>query len=362
MIRAAALTLSITLACLGAAAPAVGQDASPDGDSLVVGVKPSPPFIMVDAKSGEVTGFSIDLMHQLAAHLNPPRNVRFVVHDDITDHLDAVLTKKVDLGIAATTITSQREQAIDFSQPFYRSGLDIAVPMSGSSGTWDFLQSRELQLTVLWLVVFLLTCAHLIWLAERGSDAFSDHWLQGVGEGMWWTIVTMSTVGYGDFAPKKPLSRLLGVMVIFAGIILFGVAVASFSSALTIQQLSSDIRGPSDLQGERVSVVSNTTAALEATKRGAQIVACDDLAEAVSAVENGRAAAVVHDRPQLLHLLGQRESGVVSVGASFAEQGYGICFPYQSLLREQINVALLQLMEGDPSAHQQLCQRWFGGS
>ncbi|MFK2827265.1 potassium channel family protein [Bacillus sp. B190/17] len=36
-------------------------------------------------------------------------------------------------------------------------------------------------------------------------------------EGIWWAVVTASTVGFGDFAPKTTAGRLLGIGLIFAG-------------------------------------------------------------------------------------------------------------------------------------------------
>lgn len=40
-------------------------------------------------------------------------------------------------------------------------------------------------------------------------------------EGMWWVIVTVSTVGYGDITPKTSIGRLIGVFTICFGLIIF---------------------------------------------------------------------------------------------------------------------------------------------
>lgn len=329
---------------------------------LLVGVKSAPPFVIVDDSSGILSGFSIDLVRLIAAQMEPPREVKFRIHQGLEEHLDAVRSGRVDLGIAATSFSSERQRTLDFSVAFYQSGLDIAVRPEGNGVMlWDILRSSELINAFLWLTVFLIVCAHVIWLTEKGtSETFDDRWLPGVGQAAWWTIVTMTTVGYGDYVPRNRLSRVFGVAIIMAGIILFGVVVGVFSSALTLQNLASDIQRPGDLQGRPVAVVRDTVAERVMNHRGANVIRVDSLDEALAAVEFGKADAAVHDFPQLRHSLSTRSRGLVQVGRLFSIQGYGITYPVGSKLRKKINVALLELTEGAPSIYSQLSERWFG--
>lgn len=332
---------------------------------LVVGVKQAAPFVMIDEESGDVSGFSIDLIRGIAAQLNPPRTVEFQVHRNIAEHLEAVGENEVDLGIAATSFTSERERTLEFSIPFYQGGLAVAVRPDRGVRHRDVLLSSKLLYALLWMSIFLAVCAHVIWLTERGrSNMFDDRWHVGVGQGIWWTIVTMTTVGYGDFVPRRPLSRILGVLIIIVGIILFGIAVGAFSSALTIEKLRSDILGPDDLDGRHigkpVAVVRGTKAEETVLERDVEILPMESLNDALTAVETGEAVAAVHDVALLRHHLPRDAPGLVLVGRTFAEHGYGITFPKGSDLRKEINVALLELMEeGDPSLYQQLLDRWF---
>ncbi|MEO1981997.1 MAG: transporter substrate-binding domain-containing protein, partial [Fuerstiella sp.] len=124
---------------------------------LLVGVKSAPPFVIVDESSGNLSGFSIDLVRLIAAQMEPPRKVTFQIHQNLEEHLNAVRSGQVDLGIAATSFSSERQRTLDFSVAFYQSGLDIAVRPEGSGiMLWDILSSSELVRAFLWLAVFLL--------------------------------------------------------------------------------------------------------------------------------------------------------------------------------------------------------------
>jgi ABC-type amino acid transport substrate-binding protein len=46
----------------------------------------------------------------------------------LEEMLEATASGEVDAAAAALTITTEREQMVDFSHPFFTSGLGIAVP------------------------------------------------------------------------------------------------------------------------------------------------------------------------------------------------------------------------------------------
>ena len=56
----------------------------------------------------------------------------------------------------------------------------------------------------------------------------------------WWAIVTMTTVGYGDFSPTTPEGRLFAVFVMFAGIALVSLLTASISSIYVAKRIRED--------------------------------------------------------------------------------------------------------------------------
>ena len=60
---------------------------------------------------------------------------------------------------------------------------------------------------------------------RAGSPQFSS-----IGEALWWAVVTMTTVGYGDYTPKGGTGRLLAVVIMFTGISLISFLTASIAS------------------------------------------------------------------------------------------------------------------------------------
>ncbi|MFL3024250.1 MAG: potassium channel family protein [Candidatus Neomarinimicrobiota bacterium] len=53
----------------------------------------------------------------------------------------------------------------------------------------------------------------------------------------WWAIVTMTTVGYGDFSPATPAGRMFAVLIMFIGISLVSLLTASISSIFVAQKI-----------------------------------------------------------------------------------------------------------------------------
>lgn len=65
--------------------------------------------------------------------------------------------------------------------------------------------------------------------AERGAPESS---IETYPEALWWSMVTVTTVGYGDFSPVTATGRLIAVTLMIAGIALLGVITATLASWL----------------------------------------------------------------------------------------------------------------------------------
>jgi voltage-gated potassium channel len=91
------------------------------------------------------------------------------------------------------------------------------------------------------------------------------------GEALWWAIVTITTVGYGDFYPVTGLGRLTGVFVMFAGVGIIG-ALASILASLLVAPSSSDA------SGAEAASPSGSSPAPAASPAGAAAASTDGIA------------------------------------------------------------------------------------
>ncbi|MEE9162833.1 MAG: ion channel, partial [Candidatus Neomarinimicrobiota bacterium] len=62
-----------------------------------------------------------------------------------------------------------------------------------------------------------------------------------IPEALWWAIVTMTTVGYGDYVPKGFTGRILAVAIMFAGISLMAVLSGTVASRLVARRLRANL-------------------------------------------------------------------------------------------------------------------------
>jgi glutamine transport system substrate-binding protein len=82
------------------------------------------PFEFKDETTGEYTGFDIELWKEIAARLNLEYKMQPM---DFNGIIPGLQTAQVDVGIAGMTITEERGKVVDFSDPYYDSGLSILV-------------------------------------------------------------------------------------------------------------------------------------------------------------------------------------------------------------------------------------------
>ena len=118
------------------------------------------------------------------------------------------------------------------------------------------------------------------------------------------------------------------------------------------------IKGPEDLSGKRVATTPGSTAAAFLRELNARVFQFPVLKYAYFALLDGKVDAIVFDAPVLLNYAASKGAGRVQmVGSVFREEDYGIVFPQNSPLRNQVNSALSALR--DDGTYQNLYDKWF---
>jgi len=113
----AALLLGMSL--IGSSSMALAQERE-----LVVATDTA--FIPFEFKQGNTyVGFDIDLWDALAKQLNVKYKLQPM---DFNGIIPGLQTRNIDAALAGITIRDDRKQVIDFSDPYYESGLAILVP------------------------------------------------------------------------------------------------------------------------------------------------------------------------------------------------------------------------------------------
>lgn len=86
-----------------------------------------------------------------------------------------------------------------------------------------YLQKFRLLLIGLLVYAAFVIALHL---AEQGAEGANIH---SIPEALWYSIVTLTTVGYGDFFPVTPLGKMLGIGFIFGSLGLLGLLIGKAS-------------------------------------------------------------------------------------------------------------------------------------
>jgi len=340
------ILIALALLVVGQAS---AQEALPQG-VLRVGTTSAPPFAL-KTEDGKWYGIGVELWRELAAELG----MEFQLEErEFTDLLADVEDGSLDVAVAAITITADRETVIDFSHPFHTTGLAIAVPFEGTGLHWLRVAKRFLSLQFIYVIgaltLVLFVAGFLVWLFERrgNPEMFGGEMSKGIGNGFWWSAVTMTTVGYGDKAPKTLGGRVVALVWMFTSIIILSSFTAAITSSLTISQLGSSVQGLSDLKRVRVGTVEESTSAAFLAAQNIAAASFGGTSSGLQALVDGEIDAFVQDAPIMKYLVNTQYPGQLQVlPQTFARQDYGIALTSGSDLREPLNRSLLLLIRSE---------------
>ncbi len=229
-------------------------------DTLRVAFTPAPPFIIEE--NGLLEGINVWLWKKVADDLELEYEL---VPMEFSQMLDALKQGSVDISINPLTITGERSKSIEFTHSFYASHSSIAVAQQSSlQRIKQFLASFfhiNFLRGFLLLLVILVFFGALTWLAERKKNpAHFRTGPRGIWDGVWWAMVTLSTVGYGDKSPRTRLGKMAALGLMFSGLLFVSGLTASIASSLTVNQLANSQDSFQSFKSKAVGTVKSSEA------------------------------------------------------------------------------------------------------
>jgi polar amino acid transport system substrate-binding protein len=307
---------------------------------------------------GEWTGFSIELWESIARKLNA--RTEYIEATKFSEMLAPVINGKVDAGAANISITSAREQVMDFTQPIFDSGLLILTRAESGSSIWNAVLNPQLMKLMMTAVALFIVAGALIAVFERKNPHFEQHKTpKSLEEGIWWAVSVVTNASFTIFTPLSAAGRMLSYMLIVVGLFVVSTFVAQITASLTVETLRSQVDGLDDLRGKRVATTTGSTSSRFLARQSIDHDTYDQLTDMYALLENGKIDAVVHDAPILAYYARTDGKGKFQTsGRVFNREKYGFAVPENSLLREQINRTVLALREN--GEYDQLVTKWFG--
>ena len=316
---------------------------------LKVGISGSPPFVIQENNS--IQGISLDVWRQVAT--DNALGFDLVPQRSPEAGIAAVDQGQIDLLVGPISITPRRlaMPGVDFTQPYYLGKSGVLLPLDSPTifsrlkvfFGWAVISS------MLVLVSVLLVVGSLIWLAERrkNSEQFPERWLPGIASGMWFAVVTLTTVGYGDKAPISRTGRGITATWMVISLIAVSSLTASLASAFTLflsGARETMIRSPLQLQQRRVVSIEGTSGVELAERGGMRVVKAENLDHGIELLLSEQAEALIFDRPALrFHLKQNPQLSVQLAPFTLAEETYGFVFRTGNPLRNSLNVSILRL-------------------
>eukprot|EP00300_Choanocystis_sp_HF-7_P036655 c52529_g1_i1.p1 GENE.c52529_g1_i1~~c52529_g1_i1.p1 ORF type:complete len:514 (+),score=90.06 c52529_g1_i1:35-1576(+) len=329
-------------------------------------------------------GFDVDLRGLILKEL---MGLQFdtVVHATFDRAIYETRIGNCDMTFAPITITAQRESCnncpdlngtdfessaccIDFALPHLQSSLALITRRvdfkAGPSYFAHLLTQPKLINAVISMVALILFSAHLIWVIERRHNPkeFPLTYFDGVVGGMWWAVVTVTTVGYGDKSPRTQLGRVFACIYMFMGIIIVGIFVASIAAALTQQAI--EIQQEVDIQsthGHTVCTIANYRSHFTGQPVTLLFETEDIMNNCMLRLDAGTADFVFLDSILVERWIAEHPTrqNKFLMSNGLADVTYGAAFPEESPLRFEFNLALIQANNFNNTRRVEIYDEWF---
>ncbi|KAF5831097.1 hypothetical protein DUNSADRAFT_13616 [Dunaliella salina] len=363
----------------------------------VVPSDPSTPTeVEATATIGDVKGFAGEMadavLRQILGWIDTSTPI--VIHSGFDTLQRAVQDGSCHVGIQAMFKTPEREECCaTFTDTFFEGGFAVLVRQEAPTGHWlGNLISRLVLDIIITGILAILFMSNAVWLVERKSGLFSDGYLNGLPQALWFSTMSLmsSDVGCTWQIPRTFIGRLISVLWMFFGIVLVAMFTAELSSAFTEQKLSrSKIENIEDMSGLSMctegpfyqSYFADTIRGMglgikeypvERSKDFSNCIGLlrEDFSNCIGLLRDQKVDGVLGNREELVDVFNRGEGRGLLVTPIFEKAFYSWITPPSannvtlSSYRKSLNVALLKFRAGIagtvPTYNQLVSKYYFG--
>ena len=318
-------------------------------DTLRIGYTEAPPFIYTE--KGRLQGINVWLWNKLASENQWDYQIQAMPFDSLLLRLEK---GEIDISLNPLTLTSERVERFDFTQPFFAAHSAIATVEQGAFKKILSFISSFLNLNFLKGLFVLITIISIFgflgWYFERRANPqhFRKGW-RGIWDGIWWSAVTLTTVGYGDKAPGTRWGKLSALVLMFGGMLFISGLTASIATSLTVEQLAGTPSGLTHYKSKAIGAIHNSsTATFLKDRLFKEIHEFPEVGAGLEELKAGKIVAFMHDEPILKYRIANTEVGreVQVLPFKFDPQFYGFGMAKgRDALRREISRGILEVRE-----------------
>ncbi len=315
--------------------------------TLTVGVNELPPFVM-KGPNGTFGGFAIDLWEAIAREQG--WKTKYVEASTLPELVDWTRTGKVDLAVTDMFITSERFKDVDFTQPYYDSGLRVTINKNTAptaAEIWKGLRESGHLRVYMWGGIILLILTVLVTFFERKFDPeFHKEWSMGLAQSFYHVMSIAMTGKTNHKQMFGAMGRVIAALWIACGVAIVAYITSSMTSVMTTSTLSNQVHGPDDLGNKTVGVILGSLGEKYARKNMLNIHVFQNAEEADRGWESANIHAFIGDTAVMAYYMNQhRNARLKQVGPIFEQDKVGFALPIGSPLVRPINMQILLLKE-----------------
>jgi polar amino acid transport system substrate-binding protein len=327
----------------------------------------SPPFVMKTDKG--YTGFAVDLWEESARNIGI--NYDYREAHSLSEMLEAISTGKADVAVTELTISGERMEYMDFTQPWFDAGLQIMMHKPPKNDFYSLvgqLYENGFILSYLLLGVGGLLAALILTLIDRRFDPdFPKEWSKGIAESIYHvaSVLTKGSTNHKELFGS--IGRVIASLWLLVGVGVVAFITSSVTSVMTVNSMEGRlwriekhrIEDLSDLKSKTVGTLGQSVASMYVAQGGVHGRSFDTMQDMITALVNNQIEAIVADEPSLTYYVHQNPNlPIAPVGKIIKHEKYGFAVKSGSPLRVKLSKQIMEFWE---TGHiQQLRKQYFG--